>query len=190
LRFLKLPSLWNFWTIEYHHALYWKYGTLAGLGRPLAQVTMDSELITILALRPFKWDLISSIWTTGTRVMLVKVYFFGKCPGQGQIPGLVSHGPQIPDRTINHCKATDLCSKFQLSKCYSGWEIGDRRTDGRHNDFSRAHFYKPFYVFDRFMLIKIYISLFEAIPCFDHISGSKQPIPTYLSLLERPWPVE
>jgi hypothetical protein len=72
-----LPSLWNFWTIEYHHALYWKYGTLVGLGsRPLAQVTMDFELITILALKPFKWALICSIWTTGTRVMLVKVYFF------------------------------------------------------------------------------------------------------------------
>jgi hypothetical protein len=71
-----LPSLWNFWTIEYHHAIYWKYGTLAGLGsRPLAQVTMDSELITILSLRPFKWALICSIWTTGTRFILVKVFF-------------------------------------------------------------------------------------------------------------------
>jgi hypothetical protein len=41
--------------MEYHHALYWKYGTLAGLGsRPLAQVTMDSKLIAILALRPSK----------------------------------------------------------------------------------------------------------------------------------------
>jgi hypothetical protein len=77
-----LPSLWNFWTIEYHHALYWKNGTLAGLGsKPLDQVTMDSELITILVLRPFKWALICPIWTTGTRVMLVKVYFFryGSC---------------------------------------------------------------------------------------------------------------
>jgi hypothetical protein len=117
-----LPSLWNFWTIEYHHALYWKYGTLAGLGsRPLAQVTMDSELITILSLRTFKWALICSIWTTGTRVM----------PGEGHIPGLLGHGPRIPDRTIDHCKATDLCWKFQLSRCYSGWEIGDGRTDGQ-----------------------------------------------------------
>jgi hypothetical protein len=40
--------------------------------------------------------------------MLVKVYFFGKGPGQGQIPGLLGHGSQIPDRTIDHCKATDL----------------------------------------------------------------------------------
>jgi hypothetical protein len=52
--------------------------------------------------------------------MLVKVYFFGKGPGQGQIPGLLGHGPQIPDRTIDHCKATDICLKFQLSRCYSG----------------------------------------------------------------------
>jgi hypothetical protein len=51
--------------------------------------------------------------------MLVKV-FFGKGPGQGQIPGLLGHGSKIQDRTIDHCKATDLCSKFQLSMCYSG----------------------------------------------------------------------
>jgi hypothetical protein len=41
--------------------------------------------------------------------MLVKVYFFGKGPGQGQIPGLLGHESKIPDRTIDHCKATDLC---------------------------------------------------------------------------------
>jgi hypothetical protein len=77
--------------------------------------------------------------------MLVKVYFFGKGPVQGQIPGLLGQGPKIPDRTIDHCKAKDLCSKFQLFRCYSGREIGDRqtdgRTDGRHNDFSRALFF-------------------------------------------------
>jgi hypothetical protein len=60
-----------------------------------------------------------------------KFIFFGKGPGQGQIPGLLGHGPQISVRTINHCKATDLYSKFQLSRCYSGWEIGDRQRDGR-----------------------------------------------------------
>jgi hypothetical protein len=37
---------------------------------------------------------------------------FGKGPDQGQIPGLLGHGPQIPGRTIDHCKSTDLCSKF------------------------------------------------------------------------------
>jgi hypothetical protein len=41
--------------------------------------------------------------------MLVKVFFFGKGPGLGQIPGLLGHGSKIPDRTIDHCKATDLC---------------------------------------------------------------------------------
>jgi hypothetical protein len=101
--------------------------------------------------RWWPWTLSSSIshlfnWTTGTRVMLVKVYFFGKGPGQGQISGLLGHGPQIPDQTIDHCKVTDLFSKFQLTRCYSGWEIGDRRTDrqtdGRHNDFSRTLFFK------------------------------------------------
>jgi hypothetical protein len=41
--------------------------------------------------------------------MLVGVYFFGKGLGQGQIHGLLGHGPQIPERTFDHCKATDLC---------------------------------------------------------------------------------
>jgi hypothetical protein len=44
----------------------------------------------------------------------------------------------------------DLCAKFQLSRCFTGREIGhrrtdgqtDRRTDGRHDDFSKAHFLK------------------------------------------------
>jgi hypothetical protein len=46
--------------------------------------------------------------------MLVKVYFFGKGPGQGQIPGFLGHGPQIPDRTIDHCKATDHGSNAKI----------------------------------------------------------------------------
>jgi hypothetical protein len=40
---------------------------------------------------------------------------------------------KIADRTIDHCKAIDLCSKFQLS---SGLAIGDRQTDGRTDDTS------------------------------------------------------
>jgi hypothetical protein len=38
--------------------------------------------------------------------MLVEVFFFGKGPVQGQIPGLLGHGPQIPGRTIEHCAVT------------------------------------------------------------------------------------
>jgi hypothetical protein len=51
---------------------------------------------------------------------LKRCNFLGKGPGQGQIPELQDHGPQIPDRTIDHYKQTDFCSKFQLSRCYSG----------------------------------------------------------------------
>jgi hypothetical protein len=32
--------------------------------------------------------------------MLVEVYFFGKGPGQGQIPGLLGHGSQIPNPVL------------------------------------------------------------------------------------------
>jgi hypothetical protein len=41
--------------------------------------------------------------------MLGKSFFLGKGPGEGQIPGLLDHGPQIQDRTIDHCKPIDLC---------------------------------------------------------------------------------
>jgi hypothetical protein len=39
--FLSPP--WKFWSIEHNHALYWKFGTLAGLrSRPQVQMTMGS----------------------------------------------------------------------------------------------------------------------------------------------------
>jgi hypothetical protein len=72
---------------------------------------MDSELIIIFELTPFKSALTCWIWKKLTRVTVETVYF----PWQGQDPGLLGHRPQIPDRSIDHCKPTDLCSKFQLS---------------------------------------------------------------------------
>jgi hypothetical protein len=45
--------------------------------------------------------------------MLVKViFFFGKDPSQGQIPGLLDHGPQIPDRTIDTVKQQTYVENF------------------------------------------------------------------------------
>jgi hypothetical protein len=38
--------------------------------------------------------------------------------------------------------------------------------------------------------LELYIFHFEAIFLSTHISGSKQPIFTYLGSLERPWPVD
>jgi hypothetical protein len=71
LRFVENPTIIMKSMNVYHRALALKHGTLAGLAsRPKAQVTMNSELITILALRPFKWVLTYSIWTKGTRVCL------------------------------------------------------------------------------------------------------------------------
>jgi hypothetical protein len=49
--------------------------------------------------------------------------------------------PRIPNSIpIVHNKATDLCSKFQISRCNT--EQTHRQTDGRHNGFSRTHFLK------------------------------------------------
>jgi hypothetical protein len=68
-------SPWNFWSIEHSHALYWKFGTLAGLeSRPQAQMTMG-PIQKFLVLRPFERALTSSILTAGTQVMLRKAYF-------------------------------------------------------------------------------------------------------------------
>jgi hypothetical protein len=58
--------------------------------------------------------------------MLIEVYFFGKGPGQGQIPGLLDHGPQIPDRTIDHSvKQQTYVENFSSRRRTNG------RTDGR-----------------------------------------------------------
>jgi hypothetical protein len=81
---------------------FWDFGRIAS--RPQAQMTMSLKLIIILTLIPFKRAIICPILIAGTRVMIVKLYFLGKGPGQGQIPGLPGHGSKIPDRTIDHCR--------------------------------------------------------------------------------------
>jgi hypothetical protein len=69
-------SPWNFWSIEYNHALYWKFGTLAGLRSwPQAQMTMGSKQKTFLVLRPFEEALKCSILIIETQVMFRKAYF-------------------------------------------------------------------------------------------------------------------
>ena len=70
------PSAWNSWSKKYHHALYWKFVTLAGLrSRPQAQFAMTFKLKSILTLRPFKRALTCWIWTTRTQVILEKPSF-------------------------------------------------------------------------------------------------------------------
>jgi hypothetical protein len=122
LRFSDFSSSpWNFWSKEHNHAQYWKFGTLAGLGsRPQAQMTMGPIQKTFLVLRLFKGALTCSILIAGTQVMLRKAY-----------PGLLGHGSKIPDHTIKTHTPMDLCSKFQLSRCYTGREISHRQTDGQ-----------------------------------------------------------
>jgi hypothetical protein len=69
-------SPWNFWSIEYNHALYWKFGTLAGLGcRPPVQMNINPIQKTFLMLRPFEGALTCSILIAGTQVMLRKECF-------------------------------------------------------------------------------------------------------------------
>jgi hypothetical protein len=54
--------------------------------------------------------------------MLENVYFFGKGPSQGQIPGLLGHVRYI---------VLSLYSKFQPSRCKNEEKKSNRRTDGR-----------------------------------------------------------
>jgi hypothetical protein len=71
-----LTSARNSWSIEYHHAVYWKFGTSAVLkSRLQAQMTIGLKLKTILALRPLQRALICPILIAGTQVLLVKTYF-------------------------------------------------------------------------------------------------------------------
>jgi hypothetical protein len=69
-------SPWNFWSKEHNHAIYWKFGTLAGLrSRPQAQMTMSPIQKTFLMLRPLERALTCVILIAGTQVMLRKAYF-------------------------------------------------------------------------------------------------------------------
>jgi hypothetical protein len=137
-------SPWNFWSIEYNHALYWKFGTMTGLeSRPQAHMAMRPKHKTFLVLRPFEGALTCSILIAGTQVMLRKAYFLRR--GSWLRPKSWTPRPRIqnPRRTIETHTSTE-CWKFQLSRLYTGREIAHRQTDGRmngrHNDFNRAHF--------------------------------------------------
>jgi hypothetical protein len=114
--------------------------------RPQAQMTMSPIQKPFLVLRPFEGALTCSILIAGTQVMLRKAYFLRRGSWLRPESGTPRPRIQIPDLTIETQAPTDLCSKFQLYRCYTGREIGHRRTDGqtdgRHNDFSGAHFLK------------------------------------------------
>jgi hypothetical protein len=63
-----------------------------------------------------------------------------------------------------------------LTWCYTGREIGDRRTDGRHNDFSRAHFLKmcsknEFREFDNFVFDELFPDMLVLVPRINQISS-------------------
>jgi hypothetical protein len=62
-----------------------------------------------LALRPLKLKLYS-----GKHIFLVEG------PGQGQNPGLQDHGSQILDHAVEFYTPTNLHTKFQLKRCYTG----------------------------------------------------------------------
>jgi hypothetical protein len=124
-------SPWNFWSIEHNHALYLKFGTLAGLrSRPHAQMTMGPIQKTFLVLRPFEGALTCSILIAGTQVMLRKAYFLRRGSWLRPKSWTPGHGSKFPDRTIETHTPTDLCSKFQLSMCYTGRKIAYRLIDG------------------------------------------------------------
>jgi hypothetical protein len=130
---------WNFWSIEHNHALYWKFGTLAGL----AQMTMCPIQKTILVLTPFEGALTCSILIAGTQVMLRKAYFLGRrswlrSESWTPRPRIQNSGPYYWDAHTN-------VLMFKISALYVLYRPRnrtDRRTDGRHNDFSRAQFFK------------------------------------------------
>jgi hypothetical protein len=89
-------SPWNFWSIEHNHALYWKFGTLAGLeSRPQAQMTMSSVQNIFMVLRPFEGALTCSVLIAETKVMPRKAYFHRR--GSWLRPESWTPRPRIPN---------------------------------------------------------------------------------------------
>jgi hypothetical protein len=107
LRFLGVqPLSWNSWTIEYHHALYWKYGALSGHGL-LAHINLALELSNEPNMFNFNQRNSSYTWKSVFLLgrVLVKASFL-----DFQLPG---HGPY----TVN-IKALDLI----ISRaCHVSW---------------------------------------------------------------------
>jgi hypothetical protein len=99
---------------------------------------------TFLVLRPFEGALTCSILIAGTPVMLRKAYFLRRVSWLR--PEFWTPRPRIQNSGPFYWTFSS-----QLSRCYTGRKIAhrqtDRRTDGRHNDFSRAHFLKMFSFF-------------------------------------------
>jgi hypothetical protein len=56
-------------------------------------------------------------------------HHLGEGPGLGQGPGLLGYGFKYPDRTIGVQIPTGHRAKFQLSRCNSDQNRGDRRTE-------------------------------------------------------------
>jgi hypothetical protein len=96
-------------------------------------MTMGPKQKTFLVLRPFEGALKFSILIAGTQVMLRKSYFFRR--GFWLRPKSRTPRPRIR-YTIETHTPTDLCAKFQLSRCYTGREIGHRRMDRRTDDIT------------------------------------------------------
>jgi hypothetical protein len=130
-----LSSPWNFWSIEHNHALYWKFGTWAGLeSRPQAQMIMNHVHKTFLVLRPFERAFKCSFLNKGTQVMLRKAYFLRRGSGLRSEswtprPGIQNTGPYYWAAHINGLmfKILALLVLYRLRNSAQT----DRRTDGR-----------------------------------------------------------
>jgi hypothetical protein len=99
----------------------WEFGKI---GKQASGVDdLSSNLKKILVERPFERALTCSILIAGIQVMLRKAHFLRRGSWLRPKSWTTNHGFQIPDRTI------ETHTKFQLSRCYTGWEIAHRRTD-------------------------------------------------------------
>jgi hypothetical protein len=130
-----------------HHAVYLNFGTLDGLG-------VDHRRRWPWVLN-WKWSLrwvlsnesnMSNSDTRNSSYAWKIVFFLVRVLVKARFPDSQATDPK--SRTIDHCRWTDLYLKFQLSRCYSGWEIGGGRTKQRFQ--YSTFYYKPFIVFDRF----------------------------------------
>jgi hypothetical protein len=110
-------------------------------------MTMGLIHKTFLVLKLFERALTCSILIEETQVMVRKAYFLRRGSWLRPESWTSNTDPKSWTVLLRPTHQWTNVLKFQPSRCFAGRKIAhirtDGQTDGRHNDFSRTHFYSP-----------------------------------------------